>query len=70
MDEQGGNTVKIKDEKGKEVPRRKRSSPLANLVISFLEDQGFEVYRMQSVQEAYQVKSDGEILRLYITRKG
>lgn len=70
MDKQGGNTVKTKDEKGKELSRRERSSPLANLVISFLEGQGFEVYRMQSIQEAYQVKSDGEILRLYISRKG
>lgn len=70
MDKQGGNTVKTKNEKGKELPLRERSSTLANLVISFLEGQGFEVYRMQSIQEAYQVKSDGEILRLYISRKG
>ncbi len=70
MDKQGGNTVKTKDEKGKEPPRREGSSPLANLVISFLEGQGFEVYRMQGIQEVYQVKSDGEILRLYISHKG
>lgn len=70
MDKQGGNTVKTKNEKGKELPLGERSSTLANLVISFLEGQGFEVYRMQSIQEAYQVKSDGEILRLYISRKG
>ncbi len=48
---------------------REESSHLASLVISFLEGQGFEVYRMQSVQEAYQIKGDSEVLRLYITRK-
>lgn len=70
MDIEDGNTVKIREPKKppKESLSRARSSELASLVISFLEDQGLEVYQMQSIQEAYQVKSDGEILRFYISR--
>lgn len=53
----------------KDVRPKQESSHLASLVISFLEGQGFEVYRMQSIQEAYQIKGDSEVLRLYISRK-
>ncbi len=72
MDISDRNIAKTKEPKKsfKESPSKERYSHLASLVISFLEGQGFEVYRMQSVQEAYQIKSDGEILRFYISRKG
>ncbi len=70
MDIEDGNTVKMREPKRPpgESPSRVRSSQLASLVISFLEGQGLQVYQMQSIQEAYQVKSNGEILRFYISR--
>lgn len=42
---------------------------LASLVMSFLKGQGFEVYRMQSTQEAYEIKGDNEVLRIYVTSR-
>lgn len=45
------------------------ASPLASLVISFLKGQGFEVYRIQTTQEAYEIKGNNEVLRIYVTKK-
>jgi hypothetical protein len=45
------------------------STSLASLVISFLKGQGLDVYRIQSTQEAYEIKSETEVIRIYVSSR-
>jgi hypothetical protein len=42
---------------------------LFGAIKDFLESKGIEVYRRQSVPECYQVKHNGQVIRLYVERK-
>ena len=41
---------------------------LFGAIKEFLETNGIEVYRMQVGEEAYQMKHDGQVVRLYVQR--
>jgi len=43
---------------------------LIGAIKGFLEGLGIEIYRMESEMEAYQVKSNGQVIRFYVQRKG
>jgi len=59
-----------KEKRGAKRPTpNEGASPMASLVTSFLKGQGFEVYRIQTTQEAYEIKSNNEVLRIYVTKK-
>jgi len=65
------NVMKAKEEIGSatELTPNEGTPSLASLVTSYLRRQGFEVYRIQSTQEAYEIKGDDEVLRIYVTKK-
>ena len=45
------------------------SGDLFEGIKEFLEAKGVEVYRMQVSQEAYQVRHNGQVIRVYVQRK-
>lgn len=46
-----------------------RSVGLIGEMLRFLKGKGVEVYRMEGQSEAYQVRHNGQVVRLYVQRK-
>lgn len=61
-------TLSLKPSEGKKEGNSLRSDDLIGEMLGFLESKGVEVYRMNVEPEGYQVKNNGQTIRIYVQR--